>query len=87
MFPASIFPNHQLLSYEATQQIGSCFHLILSSKQTQPRCPLCHTPTRRVHSRYTRFVTDLPVSGYRVVLELQVRKFFCDKLGCPRWIF
>lgn len=93
MFPSSILPNEQLLSYEATQQIGSCFHLTLTSKQTEPPCPQCHTPSRRVHSRYTRPVADLPVAGYRVMLELQVKKFFkaspdhCDKLGCPGWIF
>ena len=93
MFPSSIFPNEQLLSYQAPQQIGSCFPLTLSSKQSEPPCPLCSTPSRRVHSRYTRLVADLPVAGYRVMLELQVKKFFkaspdhCDKFGCKRWIF
>jgi hypothetical protein len=32
MFPTSILPIEQLLSYEATQQIGSCFHLTLPLK-------------------------------------------------------
>ncbi|MBS3934322.1 MAG: transposase family protein, partial [Truepera sp.] len=54
---------------------------------------MCSTPSRRIHSRYTRLVADLPVAGYRVMLELQVKKFFkaspdhCDKFGCKRWIF
>jgi transposase len=86
MFPTSILPNEQLLGYEATRQIGSCFHLTLTSKQTAPPCPLCSTPSRRVHSRYTRSVADLSVAGYRVMLELQVKKFFkaspdhCERL-------
>jgi len=93
MFPSSILPSHQLLTYETTYQLGSCFHLVLSSQQTEPPCPLCSTPSRRIHSRYTRLVADLPVAGYRVMLELQVKKFFkaspdhCDKFGCKRWIF
>jgi transposase len=87
MFPTSIFPYQQLLNYEFTQQIGSCFHLVFSSKQAEPQCPLCSTPAQRVHSHYGRSVADLPVAGYQVRLELQVRKFFCDKPSCPRWVF
>lgn len=86
MFPTSIFPNEQLLGYESTRQIGSCFHLVISSRQTEPP-PLCSTPSRRVHSRYTRCVADLPVAGYQVILKLRAKKFFCDKFGCQRWIF
>ena len=69
MFPTSISPNQQLLSYEAIHQIGSCFQLVFSSKQAEPSCPLCSTPAQRVHSHYTRFVTDLPVAGYQVMLD------------------
>ena len=30
------------------------------STQVHPCCPLCGTPAWRVHSRYTRQITDLP---------------------------
>ena len=57
------------------------------STQVHPCCPLCGTPALRVHSRYTRQITDLPCSGQQVRLMVQVRKCFCQEPGCARKIF
>jgi transposase len=61
--------------------------LRVTSTQTRVYCPVCQFPTRRVHSRYVRMVADLPWGSWRVVLHLQVRKFFCANGCCPRRIF
>src|SRR5919202_4695050 len=50
-------------------------------------CPLCGQPTRRIHSRYTRAVADLPWAGSAVRLTLHVRKFFCTTATCRRRVF
>jgi transposase len=50
-------------------------------------CPDCHTPSARVHSRYTRRLRDLPVAEYPVHLRLQVRRFRCLTSTCPRRTF
>jgi transposase len=50
-------------------------------------CPLCGVLAWRIHSRYTRRVTDLPCVGQHVTLLLTVRKFFCANSACPRTIF
>lgn len=50
-------------------------------------CPVCHAPSRHVHSHYQRTVRDLPISGKEVELQLCSRKFFCDQESCPRKIF
>ena len=50
-------------------------------------CPLCGVLAWRIHSRYTRRVTDLPCVGQHVTLLLTVRKFFCANSTCPRIIF
>jgi transposase len=50
-------------------------------------CPDCSTVSRRVHSRYERHLTELPVGGRRVVVRLMVRRFFCDDPGCSRRTF
>ena len=42
---------------------------------------------RRVHSRYTRTLADLPWQGIPVTVRLHVRRFFCGKRTCPRTIF
>jgi transposase len=50
-------------------------------------CPLCQTPTERVHSHYCRTVADLPWADLVISLHLHVRKFFCDNASCPRKVF
>jgi transposase len=50
-------------------------------------CPLCGTVSRRVHSRYRRRVTDLPLSGRVVQLLVIARRFRCDAVLCGRQIF
>ena len=61
--------------------------LRVTSTQALVHGPICRFPTRRVHSRYVRTVADLPWASWRVVLHLQVRKFFCANGRCPRRIF
>ncbi|MBR0868407.1 transposase [Bradyrhizobium diazoefficiens] len=48
-------------------------------------CPLCGTVSRRVHSRYRRRVTDLPLSGRIVQLLVIARRFRCDAVLCARF--
>src|SRR5919202_482866 len=50
-------------------------------------CPDCHTPSARVHSRYTRRLRDLPVAEHSVRLRLHVRRFRCATPTCPRRTF
>jgi transposase len=50
-------------------------------------CPLCRSPSRRVHSRYVRQVSDLPCSGWGVRLRVVARRFSCNTLHCRRRIF
>jgi transposase len=57
------------------------------STQMSPCCPLCGTQASRVHSSYSRKITDVPCGGQRVRLLVQVRKFFCDGTPCARKIF
>jgi hypothetical protein len=50
-------------------------------------CPLCHSLSTRIHSRYERKLQDLPISGKVVEVRLYSRKFFCQQESCPRRIF
>lgn len=63
------------------------FLLVLSSTRRSGRCPLCHKRSDRVHSRYRRTLTDLPLRGFPVSLQVQVRRFFCPRRRCPRKTF
>jgi transposase len=61
--------------------------LVLLSTQCSAKCPACSTPSDRIHSRYQRTLADLPCANFKLILMLQVSKFFCDHPGCIRRIF
>ncbi|MFD7446615.1 transposase family protein [Streptomyces sp. NPDC059909] len=47
-------------------------------------CPDCRAPPDRVHSLYGRRLADTPSGGQGVVIDLSVRRQFCDNGECPR---
>lgn len=50
-------------------------------------CPVCQTPTPRLHSHYQRTLRDLPRGPLPVQVIVHVRRFRCARRGCPRRIF
>jgi len=50
-------------------------------------CPLCNGSSRRVHSRYLRYVSDLPCGGRGIRLRLVARRFRCEQTQCRQRIF
>jgi transposase len=50
-------------------------------------CPRCGSASRRVHAWHTRRLTDLPVAGRSVVVELHVRRLVCQDAKCPQRTF
>lgn len=50
-------------------------------------CPGCERGSDRVHSRYRRRLADAPIGAQMVVIELRVRRFFCDNASCARRTF
>ena len=61
--------------------------LLVTSTQSEGRCPVCEKATRRIHSRYWRTLEDLPWGDSRLQLRVHVRRFFCPTPSCPRKIF
>ena len=59
----------------------------VASGTSGSRCPVCGLVSSRVHSRYSRTVSDLPWHGISVELEVLARRFFCDEPSCKRKIF
>lgn len=85
----------QLLPGKALFQLENCqldevthqITLIASSTKTTAQCPLCQQLTYRVHSRYSRKLTDVPWADYNINLQLRVQKFFGINALCKRLIF
>src|SRR5882724_5723527 len=86
---ACLLPETTALCLAACHVDHTAAHITLLVRSTQTRvpCPLCATPARRIHSRYTRTLADLPWADYRVRLQLRVRKWFCRNRSCRRRIF
>ncbi len=81
------FAIPQQLHVEALGFESGGVTILTSTKESSPRCPVCVYPSRRVHSRYRRTLTDLPWGGVPVTFRITVRKLFCDNLSCPRKVF
>jgi transposase len=88
-FLQCLLPGFNLLRLEHEEIDTDQHHLTLnvSSTQTLVQCPLCASPTTRIHSRYERTLLDLPCVNYSLTLVMQVSKFFCDNSDCKRRIF
>ncbi len=82
-----LLPNPSVLALQGIFRIGDTYHLKLSATVSAAACLNCGVRSARIHSRYVRHAGDLPVSGFRVRLELRVRKFFCDNGACARSVF
>src|SRR4029450_2549617 len=86
---ARLLPDATRLRLEACEIDDTTAQITLRvcARQTSVPCPLCTTPTQRIHSHYERTLTDLPWAQYRVRLQLRVRKWFCRNRRCHRRIF
>jgi hypothetical protein len=75
------------LAVTEIEMIDEVLTLTAVSLQRCPCCPLCGVSASRVHSHYTRKLTDLPCGGQSVCLLVCVRKLFCEVSTCARKIF
>jgi transposase len=82
-----LFPHLKSLRIEHITIGPQGVTLSIAVQRRSARCPLCGARSRRVHSRYHRTLADLPISGRRAVLIVQVRRFRCLIPTCPRQIF
>lgn len=74
---------HALAMNETADQVT----VTAVATRTGASCPVCASPTTRVHSRYWRSVADVPCGTARLRLHLHVRRFFCTNTHCPRRVF
>jgi transposase len=77
------------LSDLVIEQVSITNEVTITVRAASPTasCLCCGAMSKRVQSRYTRTLRDLPASGRPVHLKVQVRRFFCQKPSCNRKIF
>ena len=87
MASPALVPDPACLHLLRLEAKGQTILMEVATRATEARCPLCQRPSERVHSRYRRWVADLPWANLAVQVCLHVRRFFCDNRACARAIF
>ncbi|TCK19807.1 transposase [Ancylobacter aquaticus] len=82
---SELVPDGFIVDEVADAESG--IRICLRASSTRSYCPGCGATSTRVHSRYTRRLADLPLSGRPVHLLIRARRFHCDGVLCPRRIF
>ena len=72
-----------LLGFEKSEQGW----LVRAEGSTRSVCPSCGTESVARHSRYWRYLEDLPVQGERVALRLRLSRWRCRNAECEQAIF
>jgi transposase len=81
------FPGTAGVRVECVETLVDGTMVQMSSTRSSRSCPDCGVSSRRVHSRYGRQLDDRPIAGRPVLIQLTVRRFFCDTSACPRRTF
>ncbi len=82
-----LFPHLDGLAISEVRAVGSTVRIEAETRNEPAICPSCETPSRRVHSRYHRLLSDTSITGREVMIELQVRRLFCDHPDCGKTTF
>ena len=82
----TIIPDLSDLVIEQVSMTTEVTITVRAASPTAP-CPWCGIISKRIQSRYTRTLRDLPASGRPVHLVLHVRRFYCQESTCERKIF
>jgi len=85
--PATFLPHLTGLRFDQIEVTPQLIALTIAAVRPEACCPLCHQPSAKVHSYYTRTVADLPWSGIRVTLCVRTRRFACPIDACERTVF
>lgn len=87
MPPSAFLDLPEGLEVLSVSMLAGAVAVTIRSRRPSSPCPHCGAPSARVHSSYTRTVSDVPCAGRPVRLSLQVRKFRCPDRACPQRVF
>jgi transposase len=84
----TFLPHLNEVLVEQVVDEGGLLRIVASTPDTAAAaCPGCGRVALRRHSRYGRRLADQAIGGRPVVVELSVRRLFCDASGCERTTF
>ena len=77
-----IFPHLGGLQVGKVEDGGDAVLIMARSRAAEAACHRCGASSARVHSRYLRRLHDLAAGGRAVMIDLEVRRFFCGNAAC-----
>src|SRR5271170_7310168 len=75
------------LAIESVEAEAGALVILAHPASATADCPICGSPSAKIHSTYQRSLTDLPSHGRVVRIKLSTRRFRCALATCGRRIF
>jgi transposase len=76
------FPHLADLHVDKIEDLGNAVLVTARSRAAEAACHQCGMSSARVNSRYRRQLHDLAAGGRPVLIDLEVRRFFCVNAEC-----
>jgi transposase len=72
---------------QSIEQSPGMIWIVACSTTKAENCPNCGFVSKRVHSYYSRYLSDLPVGEASLQLQIRVKRFRCLQVHCKRKTF
>lgn len=82
-----VFPHLEQVRVQHVRVEDGLVRVEARTRDSALPCPDCGVCSGRVHSWYQRCLADAAVGGQPVVIDLSVRRLFCDAAECQRRTF
>ncbi|MGW3046007.1 ISL3 family transposase, partial [Kitasatospora sp. NPDC001159] len=83
-----LLPQLAAVQVERVEASGNLLRITARTSDDDPAaCPGCGQASNWVHSRYVRHVADEAVGGRAVVIDLSVRRLYCENPACRKVTF
>lgn len=76
----------ECIDYKIELENQKCVVTVKSTRQSVV-CPYCGMLSSKVHSTYKREIQDIPFEEFRVILNINARKMFCENPECKHTTF
>ncbi|MFI0980860.1 transposase family protein [Streptomyces sp. NPDC021093] len=83
-----LLPHLSSVLVETAETDGALIRITARTADTVPvSCPACGQPSEWEHSRYVRRVADDAIGGRPVMINVWVRRLYCENHGCAKTTF
>jgi transposase len=82
-----LLPHLAGVVVEQVERLAGRVRISARPREAAGVCPRCGGRSVRVHSRYQRSLADAAAGGQPAVVEVTVRRFFCEAEDCPARTF